>query len=637
MEISTVRISNFRSIKSVEVHLSNTTVFVGPNNSGKTAILDAIRIALTRRWGQRGTGFTEYDVHLCDDRKDPRVGAPVEIEMEIREPAAGEWPEAVQNELADIINVNPKTDASSIVMKVSCAWDGSEESYIPRWEFLNSERKPLSGKGARATNLQEFFQYIPVFYLEALRDVSDEYSSRSQFWGKLLRTVQIPEELEKRSKRIFDLLNKKLLDADEKIKKLAEHLSRISDVAASDGLGAANLRVLPLNTWDILSKAEVIYQTEESTPWLPLIRHGQGVQSLSVVFLFRAFIELIMQELFRKESTPVLALEEPETHLHPQAARSLLNQIQNLPGQKVITTHSPYFLQYVPFRDIRVVRNDAKGTSVRSLEKFYRCRLPANAKLSELELSSGGKIKYDDGTNELVVEGALQQTHYRKLLEVYNDAANKVRLHETIKDLYSRSSLFVSDEDLLKLETFAKRIRGEIFFAHRWLLVEGQSEFHLIHAIAKALGYGLDEHGVAVIDYKNNGSADTFAALARALGYPWLILVDADAAGASYLQAIKSHGFSDEEIARRSKRLTHGPLETELVKCGLQYELKTILKSFGVRDADTLDENALVKSLENWKTHYSVELGRLCMSDPTVLARMPSQLSEIVTQLRGLA
>ncbi len=48
MEISTVRISNFRSIKSVEVQLSDTTVFVGPNNSGKTAILDAIRIALTR-------------------------------------------------------------------------------------------------------------------------------------------------------------------------------------------------------------------------------------------------------------------------------------------------------------------------------------------------------------------------------------------------------------------------------------------------------------------------------------------------------------------------------------------------------------------------------------------------------------
>jgi putative ATP-dependent endonuclease of OLD family len=190
---------------------------------------------------------------------------------------------------------------------------------------------------------------------------------------------------------------------------------------------------------------------------------------------------------------------------------------------------------------------------------------------------------------------------------------------------------------LLKLETFAKRIRGEIFFAHRWLLVEGQSEFHLIHAIAKALGYGLDEHGVAVIDYKNNGSADTFAALARALGYPWLILVDADTAGVSYLEAIRRHGFSQQEITMRSKQLTHGPLETELVNCGLQLELKTILKSFGVHDADSLDDKALVRSLEKWKTHYAVELGKLCLSDSTVLARMPIQLREIVTQLRGLA
>ncbi len=68
--------------------------------------------------------------------------------------------------------------------------------------------------------------------------------------------------------------------------------------------------------------------------------------------------------------------------------------------------------------------------------------------------------------------------------------------------------------------------------------------------------------------------------------------MDADAAGASYLQAIKNMALARREIARRSKRLTHGPLETELVKCGLQHELKTILKSFGIRDADTLDENA---------------------------------------------
>lgn len=73
MRITSLRIENFRSIKSLAIELGETTVFIGPNNAGKTAILDAIRIALTRRWGQRGTGFTEYDVHLAHEDDDPKA------------------------------------------------------------------------------------------------------------------------------------------------------------------------------------------------------------------------------------------------------------------------------------------------------------------------------------------------------------------------------------------------------------------------------------------------------------------------------------------------------------------------------------------------------------------------------------
>ena len=73
MRITSIRIENFRSIKSLYVELGETTVLIGPNNGGKTAILDAARIALTRRWGQRGTGFTEYDVHLAHEDDDPKA------------------------------------------------------------------------------------------------------------------------------------------------------------------------------------------------------------------------------------------------------------------------------------------------------------------------------------------------------------------------------------------------------------------------------------------------------------------------------------------------------------------------------------------------------------------------------------
>src|SRR5947208_15362033 len=99
MRITSLHIENFRSIKSLDVELGETTVFVGPNNSGKTAILDAVRIALTRRWGQRGTGFTEYDVYLATENSDPKAPPGVAIETKFEEKTTGERHEELQQDL----------------------------------------------------------------------------------------------------------------------------------------------------------------------------------------------------------------------------------------------------------------------------------------------------------------------------------------------------------------------------------------------------------------------------------------------------------------------------------------------------------------------------------------------------------
>lgn len=636
MKISRLKISNFRSIKEADIQFGAVTVLIGTNNVGKSAILDAIRIALTRRWGQRGTGFTEYDVHLCDGRPDPKVGDPVVIEVELQEAAANEWPEDLHGELEDIIQLDPVSGRASIIMRVSCSWEAAEESFVPRWEFLNVDRNALVGRGARAVNLQEFFQFLPVFYLEALRDATDEFSSRSQFWGKLLRTVQIPEPLEQESKRIFDLLNRRLLDADPLLADLATGLSDISRVASSDAPGQADLRLLPLNTWDILSKAEVIYRTEGNKPWLPLARHGQGVQSLSVMFLFKAFVELILNDLYRPESAAVLALEEPETHLHPQAARSLWRHVSELPGQKIVTTHSPYFLQHVPFRDIRVVRVEADGTRISSLPREFRASVPHVPQIDAIIAASGGLITYDRGLAELVLSGALPQNQYRDLLVVYGGRPDTANIHAALRKASDASQEFISDAELEKLETFARRIRGEIFFARRWLLVEGQSEYQLVHGIAKGLEYDLDENGVAVIDFQNNGSPEIFAVLARALGYPWLAVVDGDPAGHDYIARIRAKYFSAEEIAQRTSYLPAGFLEEQLVADGLQTELKGILVSFGNVGAIGFDDATLIAALENDKSGYAAVLAKQCAENPALAQRMPAPFRNAILALRGL-
>src|SRR5262245_31547250 len=129
MKLARLRIRNFRSIKDLEVELGDTSVFIGGNDSGKTAIVEAARIVLTRRWGRRGTGFTETDVHRKGD-EDVRSAPPVQIEIDLEESKANEWdPDLVAN-LEDIITLLPD-GRNTIILRVTAAWDPDIEEFNP--------------------------------------------------------------------------------------------------------------------------------------------------------------------------------------------------------------------------------------------------------------------------------------------------------------------------------------------------------------------------------------------------------------------------------------------------------------------------------------------------------------------------
>lgn len=636
MRIVRLSIQNFRSIKSLDLDLSDTTVLIGPNNAGKTAILDAVRIALTRRWGQRGTGFTEYDVHLADENADPKSPPGVSIEIRVEERQVGEWSEALQQDLDEIAQTDPVTGRTFIILRASCAWNDTNKAFEPAWHFLNAGRAPLVGGSARRTNLDRFWQYLPVFYLGALRDAEDEFSSRSQFWGRLLKAMEIPPALEGKVQRVLDLLNRKLLQADPRLAQVAETLSGATRVAARDRDGGVNLRLVPLKSWDLLSKAEIILRNEPDWPWLPLQRHGQGMQSLSVIFLFQAFVEHLLTELYEADSSPVLALEEPETHLHPQAARTLWAHVSALPGQKIITTHSPYFVQHVPFRDLRLIRLNANGTEVSSLPASFSAQIPHAGGIDAVVAASGGTVQYDRAGQRLTVHGKLDEQRYRDLLTSYAAHADRAVVHGVLRDLRDRSRLFIDDDELRAHETFARRIRGEIFFATKWFIVEGQAEYLLVHAIARELGYDLDEHGVAVIDAMNNGHPATFAALARALSIPWLAVFDGDNAGQQYCQSIQNRDFDAALVAARCRRHIAGDLEAQLVSDGLEDDLKAVLARLGVAVAATADSATLVGILRDYKTAYAAELGNMVRGNAALAARMPQTFRDAIADLRGL-
>ncbi len=642
MHISRIEIRNFRSIRHLVLALGDTTVFVGPNNAGKTAILDALRVALTGRWDQSGTGFSEYDIHMPEEDADPKKSSGTCIEIGSEEGESGEWPATVQQDLADILRVDVVTGRRSVSLRTRYGWNEDTDSFEPSWEFLDFDQKPLVGPGAHRINLERFRRYLPVFHLGPLRDAGDEFSRRSsKFWTRLLKGLRIAPEFEAQALQAMDRINQKLLSADPQLAVIADTLSGVTRIAARNRQGRLDLRMTPLKTWDLLSRAEIILRNEPGRPWLPLRRQGQGIQSLSVIFLFRAFVEHRLKELHGLHSEPILALEEPETHLHPHAVRTLWKEIDDLPGQKIVTTHSPYFVQHVPFRDIRLVRLSEKGTGVRSLPAYFSTTFSdLDADLDGLPSvveHSSGHLTYEKISRTLTVHGTLKKGSWQGLLKCCRQSRKRSDFESRLSDLKDRSSLHVSDEDLRGLETHARRMRGEIFFADWWFLVEGQTEHHLVHAVADALDYNLDRHGVSVIDVQNNGNPAIFAALARALDVPWLAVFDGDQQGKEYIRRIGKRGFGAEELEARCRTHPAGDLEEQLVADGFGPELRRILLERGIDGVGEMVDSDLVRRLRERKMGYAMELAVRIRRDPLLAERAPEAFRKTLAALRGSA
>ena len=365
MFLEKIDIANFRGIRNLSMKLDKTTVLIGENNTGKSTILEALQVCLSRSITRKGGIFSEYDYHLPQKESQPADSDAIEITLYFAEQTENEWPDEVPQRFAAAVQTD-ENERQSVIIRVRSKYDAATDDFVTVWDFLDLAGNALTNaKDPRyISSLQ---QLAPVFYLAALRDSAQEFRPRSQFWGPFVRSLNIDPDLRQKLEEELAALNQKILDSHESFGAIKEQLGNTGKMVSLDRNDPISIEAIPSKVFDILSRTQVMI-TSTTGAHLPIGRHGEGTQSLAVICLFDAFLQSKLEDSYMEDTTPILALEEPEAHLHPSAIRSVAALLDNLKGQKIIATHSGDLVASIPLKSLRKLRRKDGEITVHQIE-----------------------------------------------------------------------------------------------------------------------------------------------------------------------------------------------------------------------------------------------------------------------------
>lgn len=357
VRIGAVRIRGFRGLVDTSLALQpSTTVLIGANNSGKTSVIEALASAL------RGRQATEDDLHVSVEagRMDRFT-----VDMSLL-PASGEgFADEARTVLGQAI-VRGRSNAELVVLRATGqpSADGSgikvDHEFLPSWpEPGEDDPTPMAQPrvNSRALNLLDFT------LLDAQRDLVEQLRQRRSTWGRLLSRLDIPSDAATSIEDDLRRLGEQIIAASPMLDRLRSELGGISE-ALGASVSNVSLAPLPPRLEELARGIDVLVSTPHAAS-IPLRLQGMGSRSLAALMVFRAFTALRLGADLPIAPTPLTALEEPEAHLHPQAHGAVTTLIDAMPGQKVVSTHSPRVARVAALDDLRFVQRRGSNVEVR--------------------------------------------------------------------------------------------------------------------------------------------------------------------------------------------------------------------------------------------------------------------------------